>query len=45
MANVLRVREGITTYEDPGPYQFSIGTVAEPVIKEELKRNGIQIEN
>ncbi len=41
MANVLRVREGITTYEDPGPYHFPDGTVAESATKAELKRNGI----
>ncbi|NGX27710.1 MAG: hypothetical protein K940chlam6_01648, partial [Chlamydiae bacterium] len=45
MANILRVREGITTYEDPGPYHFPKETLAEPVTKKELKKNGIKIEN
>ena len=41
MANILRVRENIETYEDPGPYPFPEGSVAAPATKEQLERNGI----
>mgnify|MGYP006286323007 CR=1 FL=1 len=44
MANVLRVREGIETYEDPGPYEFPKGTVSLEATAEELERDGITIE-
>ncbi|MGA8165053.1 MAG: copper oxidase [Waddliaceae bacterium] len=43
MANILRVREHIDTYEDPGPYQFPEGSVAGPPTKEELERDGITL--
>jgi FtsP/CotA-like multicopper oxidase with cupredoxin domain len=39
---VLKVREGITSYEDPGWYQHPPGTVASPASAEELRRDGIQ---
>lgn len=42
MANVLRVREGIETYEDPGPYNFPAGSVAHKASRQELKRDGIK---
>ena len=42
MANVLRVRENIETYEDPGPYKFPEGSVATPATEEELERDGIK---
>lgn len=45
MANILRVRENIETYEDPGPYQFPEGTVASPATEEQLERNGIKIKS
>jgi hypothetical protein len=41
MANILRVRENITSYEDPGPYQFPQGSVAAPATEEELRKNNI----
>ena len=44
MANVLKVRENIETYEDPGPYQFPEGSVAAPAMEEELEKDGIKIE-
>jgi hypothetical protein len=31
MFTILKVREGITSYEDPGWYQNPAGTVASPV--------------
>ncbi|MFO8008748.1 MAG: copper oxidase [Candidatus Brocadiia bacterium] len=43
MANVLRVREGITTYEDPGPYSFPDGTVSSEATSDELQRDGIAV--
>lgn len=42
MANILRVRENIDSYEeDPGPYHFPEGTVAAPATEEQLRNNGI----
>lgn len=41
MANVLRVRDELESYEDPGPYPFPEGNVAGPASSEELKRDGI----
>lgn len=38
MFTVLKVRDGLTTYEDPGWYQHPEGTVAQPVSDEELRR-------
>jgi hypothetical protein len=43
MANVLKVRENIDSYEDPGPYRFPSGTVARPATSEELEADGIKI--
>lgn len=45
MANVLKVREDIENYEDPGPYDFPEGTVAGPASEEELQRDGIQVDH
>jgi manganese oxidase len=45
MMTVFAVREGITTYEDPGWYQYPPGTVASEASVEDLKRDGIQVEN
>jgi len=42
MANVLRVRDQLKTYEDPGPYQFPERTVSWPATREELERDGIR---
>jgi FtsP/CotA-like multicopper oxidase with cupredoxin domain len=38
---VLKVREGITSYEDPGWYQNPPGTVASVASAEDLRRDGI----
>jgi hypothetical protein len=43
MANILRVRENLDSYADPGPYEFPKGTVAYPVTKEMLEKNGITL--
>ncbi len=43
MANVLRVRENIDSYEDPGPYDFPDGTVAREATAEELSRDKIDV--
>jgi len=43
MANILRVRKDITTYENPGPYHFPKGSVAAPASREELENDGIQL--
>jgi hypothetical protein len=43
MANILRVREDIDTYEDPGPYVFPRGTVSRKASPAELKRDGIEL--
>ncbi len=45
MANILRVRENIETYEDPGPYHFPEGSVAAPATEEQLERNEIKIKS
>lgn len=44
MFTVLKVRDGITGYEDPGWYQHPPGTVAEAASAEELKRDGVHLE-
>jgi len=41
MTTVLKVREGLTSYEDPGPYKFPEGTVARAATPEELKADGV----
>ena len=41
MFAVLKVREGITGYDDPGAYVQPPGTAALPASEEELKRDGI----
>ena len=43
MFTVLKVREGITNYEDPGWYQHPAGTVADVASDDDIKRDGIQI--
>ncbi|MEW6155903.1 MAG: copper oxidase [Verrucomicrobiota bacterium] len=45
MFTVLKVREGITDYGDPGWYEHPSGTVAALASPEELKRDGIEIES
>jgi manganese oxidase len=41
---VLKVREGITSYDDPGWYQHPPGTVASLATGDELRRDGIEIQ-
>lgn len=41
MANILRVREHLDDYADPGPYPFPSGTVASKATLEELSRDSI----
>ena len=41
MFTVLKVREGITSYEDPGWYDFPAGTVATTASSKDLRRDGI----
>ena len=43
MSTIFKVREGITSYEDPGWYQHPPGTVADVASDDDLKRDGIQI--
>ena len=40
---ILKVREGITNYEDPGWYQHPAGTLAEVAPEADLKRDGIEL--
>jgi hypothetical protein len=42
MFTILKVREGIDSYEDPGWYQHPPGTVASLATPEELRRDGIE---
>jgi FtsP/CotA-like multicopper oxidase with cupredoxin domain len=44
MFTIVKVRAGITTYDDPGWYRHPPGTVAERAAAEELRRNGIDAE-
>jgi FtsP/CotA-like multicopper oxidase with cupredoxin domain len=41
---VLKVREGITSYEDPGWYQHPPGTVATLASGDQLSRDGIDVD-
>lgn len=43
MFTVLKVREGLATYEDPGWYENPEGTRAAPATSGELKRDGIEL--
>jgi len=40
MFTVVKVREGITTYADPGPYKNPPGTVAHKVGDDSARRSG-----
>ena len=40
---VLKVREGLTSYEDPGWYQHPEGTVASIAAAQDLRRDGIEV--
>ena len=42
MFTLLKVREGITSYDDPGWYQNPPGTVATLASAEQLRRHGIE---
>jgi hypothetical protein len=43
MLTILKVRERLISYADPGWYQAPPGTVAEPATKEDLERDGIKV--
>jgi FtsP/CotA-like multicopper oxidase with cupredoxin domain len=43
MFTVIKIRAGITNYDDPGYYQHPQGTVAERATEDDLRRDGIQI--
>jgi manganese oxidase len=42
MFTVVKVRAGITSYDDPGDYNFPTGTVASEASADELRRDGIE---
>jgi manganese oxidase len=41
MFSILKVRDGISSYEDPGWYRHPVGTVASAASAAELARDGI----
>ena len=43
MFTVLKVRENLTSYADPGWYQPPPGTVAQAASKQDLERDGIKL--
>jgi hypothetical protein len=43
MFTILKVRKDITSYADPGWYKHPPGTVAEPAVEQELRRDGIDV--
>ncbi len=43
MLTVLKVRENLTSYADPGWYQPPSGTVAQAASKQDLERDGINV--
>ncbi len=43
MFTIVKIREGITSYEDPGWYPHPDGTTAREVTESELKIDGITI--
>lgn len=45
MFTVLKIREGITSYEDPGWYKHPEGTVAALASGDDLRRDGIELNN
>lgn len=45
MFTVLKVRDGITSYADPGWYENPPGTLALPASAAELAQNGIRVKN
>jgi hypothetical protein len=42
MFNVLKVREGLSSYDDPGDYKHPAGTVASLASADDMKRDGVQ---
>jgi FtsP/CotA-like multicopper oxidase with cupredoxin domain len=44
MFTILKVREKLSGYQDPGNYQFPPGSVAVAATKEDLARDGIDVE-
>ena len=42
LLTLLKVREGITSYDDPGWYQHPEGTVATVASRDQLSRDGIE---
>jgi FtsP/CotA-like multicopper oxidase with cupredoxin domain len=42
MFSILKVRDGLTSYADPGFYKHPAGTVADLASPEDLKRDGIE---
>jgi len=43
MFTILKVREGITAYDDPGWYGHPPETVASPASAEDLRRDGVEV--
>lgn len=43
MFTILKVRDNLTSYADPGWYKAPLGTVAQAASKQELKRDGIEV--
>jgi len=44
MFTVLKVRAGLTHFDDPGWYQYPAGTVADIATKEQVDRDGVKVE-
>jgi FtsP/CotA-like multicopper oxidase with cupredoxin domain len=43
MFTILKVRDGITSYDDPGWYDHPQGTVAGPATPEDLRADGVRV--
>lgn len=43
MFTIVKIREGITSYDDPGWYAYPEGTVAHRVSADEARRDGIEL--
>lgn len=43
MFTIVKVREGLSSYDDPGDYQHPPGTVAELALADDLRRDGIDL--
>jgi hypothetical protein len=43
MFTIVKVREGITSYEDPGWYRHPAGTVADQATAAQLRADGIKV--